>query len=115
MADKSEQYAAYRSMRQAYERGEFKFGDTCTRCGVSRKSSHYRCVLHEHHEDYSKPLETITLCSTCHVDLHQQRRAEAEITPADADVFDMDGYKAYLRDEKGYRRRLRYEKEDHHE
>lgn len=37
--------------------------DNCERCDADTD-------LHMHHEDYSKPLEVITLCRTCHETAH---------------------------------------------
>jgi hypothetical protein len=40
----------------------------CQGCGNDSK-------LHGHHEDYSRPLDVIWLCSACHRSLHSQRAA----------------------------------------
>ena len=36
----------------------------CSRCGAIK--------THAHHEDYSKPLEVIWLCSRCHTQRHKE-------------------------------------------
>lgn len=41
----------------------------CQNCG--------RPDSHAHHEDYSKPLDVMWLCSTCHGALHAQKRRAA--------------------------------------
>lgn len=41
-----------------------KLKDNCEECGKSKKK------LHRHHEDYSKPLEIIVLCPSCHKKKH---------------------------------------------
>ena len=40
---------------------------TCTKCGCSPKKRN----LHAHHEDYTKPVDVIWLCSQCHSDRHK--------------------------------------------
>lgn len=40
-------------------------GDKCEECGVTEK-------LHGHHPDYSKPLEIVTLCDSCHKAEHRR-------------------------------------------
>jgi hypothetical protein len=42
----------------------------CERCGKVDGS-------HAHHEDYSKPLNVVWLCSICHAARHKEMRAEA--------------------------------------
>jgi hypothetical protein len=39
----------------------------CMNCGAEDK-------LEEHHPDYSKPLETFTLCQKCHKKIHRELR-----------------------------------------
>ncbi len=38
----------------------------CTKCGNPKS--------HGHHEDYSKPLEVVWLCASCHMRMHEARR-----------------------------------------
>ncbi len=42
--------------------------DICSDCGA------VDVVIHGHHEDYSKPLEVIWLCVSCHMKLHERKR-----------------------------------------
>lgn len=41
-------------------------GDKCEICGATEG-------LEKHHPDYSKPLEVITLCRSCHMKLHMAK------------------------------------------
>jgi hypothetical protein len=43
---------------------KLKTGSRCEYCGDTNN-------LHKHHEDYTKPLEVVTLCNECHYKLHQ--------------------------------------------
>jgi recombinational DNA repair protein (RecF pathway) len=94
-----EQRAAYREVALAKQEGRWHPGTQCVRCGSTR-------YLHEHHEDYTKPLDTVCLCSTCHVRLHVEGKAEAKIAFANPDHVDLDSYRAYLLDQKAHERRI---------
>lgn len=41
----------------------------CSKCGVL-------CHTEAHHEDYSKPLEIVWLCDSCHKTRHKEKRSE---------------------------------------
>lgn len=41
----------------------------CSKCGGNQEK------IHGHHFDYSKPLEVVWLCTTCHVNLHNELRS----------------------------------------
>ena len=43
---------------------------TCEDCGKQN------CKLHMHHEDYSKPLDVVFLCTTCHGKRHWKDRVK---------------------------------------
>lgn len=57
---------ARRRLNDAIRKGRIKKPICCEHCGLMEK-------LHGHHEDYSKPLEVIWLCPTCHSKLHFER------------------------------------------
>jgi hypothetical protein len=49
----------------AYRHKEEIAKDSCENCGSSEN-------LHMHHHDYSKPLEVVTICVTCHEAVHHK-------------------------------------------
>lgn len=53
----------------------------CEKCGAVGK-------LEKHHADYSKPLEVITLCKTCHMQLHRELRSQGVDLTVPAKVFE---------------------------
>jgi len=69
--------------KQYYEENKFK-SEAKTKAGIYNKKhrikKHYckhcgileskKIKLYMHHPDYSKPIEVITLCASCHVKLH---------------------------------------------
>lgn len=57
----------------------------CSCCNLEKE-------VQAHHEDYEKPLEIIWLCSTCHSNLHKQKRIK--------NGFQYKPVKQYIR--KGY-------------
>lgn len=57
----------------AVETGKLIRPESCSECKKI-------CTPHAHHEDYSKPLEVIWLCSTCHFYLHHKHKHHAERT-----------------------------------
>ena len=54
----------------AIERGEITKPKVCSKCGNGG-------LIDGHHEDYSKPLDVVWLCKSCHISLHRGRRAKA--------------------------------------
>ncbi len=65
---------ARRRLGKALKKGKIQ-KQPCA-CGNTR--------VHGHHEDYSKPLDVIWLCASCHQKLHYQKRTAA--------AFDLDAY-----------------------
>lgn len=61
-------YAAHIAVGNALKRGDLK-ACPCERCG-------YAVGVHAHHEDYSKPLDVIWLCRSCHGARHREINAE---------------------------------------
>lgn len=61
--------AAHRALRRAIRRGDVSPSSACEHCGIARKR------IEGHHEDYSKPLDVIWLCSSCHKSVHRAKRA----------------------------------------
>lgn len=51
-------------LNEYLQRGKVK-KTSCQHCGDSN--------VEAHHEDYSKPLDVIWLCRSCHLELHKQR------------------------------------------
>lgn len=66
-----EKISAQRKVRSAIKSGKLKRPLHCEICKIE---SH----VHGHHEDYSKPLEVIWMCSKCHLYHHQKYRFHAE-------------------------------------
>lgn len=62
--DAPETYRAHTMVANAVRTGELEKPDRCSHCH-SKESR-----IEGHHEDYSKPLEVIWLCSPCHKQLH---------------------------------------------
>ena len=60
-----EKHAAHSAVYRALKRGEL-IKKTCRQCGS--------VFVESHHEDYSKPLEVIWLCSKHHKMIHKERR-----------------------------------------
>lgn len=62
--------------QKAIRSGILKRPSTCPECNTAKFQ------IHAHHEDYSKPLEILWLCASCHTTLHAKRRAAAKRVPA---------------------------------
>lgn len=58
-----EKYAAHEAVTIAVASGKLVKPDTCSSCGNFAR-------VQGHHEDYSKPLDVVWLCSTCHAKRH---------------------------------------------
>jgi len=63
-----EKYKANSSVGNAVRDRRLFKPDIYSMCGMKPTR------LHGHHEDYSKPLEVIWVCSICHKKLHSKRR-----------------------------------------
>jgi hypothetical protein len=46
---------------------------TCAHCGRNKYNTPH-LHMHYHHEDYTKPLEVIPLCVSCHAKVHAKER-----------------------------------------
>lgn len=66
-----EKINAQRKVRRAIKSGKLIRSHFCQICKKEAKT-------HGHHEDYSKPLEVIWMCSVCHLYHHQKYRMHAE-------------------------------------
>jgi len=53
----------------------------CAYCGVSGENDGKRRRFHYHHVDYSRPLDVVPLCSTCHRRVHSGRYDAGLLTP----------------------------------
>ena len=62
---RTEHSAARNLLNAAVRRGDIVRDSVCRRCGAETK-------LQGHHEDYSKPLEVVWLCSECHGKAHRK-------------------------------------------
>lgn len=58
---------ARRILRNAIMAGRITKPDYCVVCGCKRSARQ----LHGHHTDYSKPLDVLWVCSTCHGKFHR--------------------------------------------
>jgi len=62
--------AAHATLERAITTRKIKKPNRCSSCGGKRVSTE----IHGHHEDYSKPLDVMWLCTACHASLHQEKR-----------------------------------------
>lgn len=85
-------YQAQRLVYRAIETGALVRPATCARCPAPKP--------HAHHEDYSKPLDVVWLCSKCHAARHAEMRA------SDPDVIAHRAVLKQRRDERANARRL---------
>ena len=69
----SPQNIARQSVHWSVKFGILKKPDSCSKCGDTRR-------IEGHHEDYSKPLEVIWLCSFCHRKLHRIKDSPSAVS-----------------------------------
>jgi hypothetical protein len=65
---------AHSKVSNSLRAGKIERPSECSSCGDTGK-------IHGHHDDYSKPLEVIWLCPSCHRERHRQIGFNYEITP----------------------------------
>lgn len=68
-------------MARAIGRGELALPDACESCGRKerereRETQWVHRTIHYHHWDYSKPLDVIPLCRSCHWRVHNGKIPE---------------------------------------
>jgi len=62
-----ERYKARNQIQIGLTNGSIKKPDSCSLCGIE-------CPVHGHHEDYSKPLEVMWVCASCHGTIHSEAK-----------------------------------------
>jgi hypothetical protein len=60
-----DKYIAHIAVNNAVRDGVLTKPQTCSKCGKGN------CRIEGHHNDYSKPLEVLWLCNSCHKSLHK--------------------------------------------
>lgn len=68
-ATNPDKYAAHRAVQNALRTGRIFKPSACVHCAAT-------CILEAHHPDYSKPLEVLWLCRSCHRAVHNAERKE---------------------------------------
>lgn len=61
-----EKCRAQDAVKVALRANQLNKADTCSKCGSSRN-------IQAHHEDYTKPLDIVWLCASCHKQLHMSK------------------------------------------
>lgn len=69
---------ARRLLKKAVESGNKDKPNVCTCCGFKTDN---KSLIHGHHIDYSKPLDVIWLCRSCHIKLHKNKETPLIIPP----------------------------------
>lgn len=62
-----ERRRAHNATNNAVRDGRLVKSDACERCGGKSR-------LHGHHDDYSRPLNVVWLCTRCHREVHASER-----------------------------------------
>lgn len=69
-----EKSRASQLVNQAIKKGELIRPLSCDQCGVIPQSMRGgRSGIQAHHEDYSRPLDVMWLCHSCHISVHRAR------------------------------------------
>jgi hypothetical protein len=69
-ASDKEKHKARVAVRNAIRNGRLVKATECSECGSDQ-------LIEAHHEDYSKPLDVVWLCSTCHGRKHSGAESES--------------------------------------
>lgn len=69
-----EKRAAHIAVGNAVRSGKLTKPSTCSKCGESAAK------IHGHHNDYSKPLEVVWLCPSCHAEVHRRKAIKKDET-----------------------------------
>ena len=64
---------AHQKVARALRSGALVKGTRCEDCSVTEALG---ATLLAHHEDYSRPLEVVWLCRSCHFKRHEEREPE---------------------------------------
>ena len=62
-----EKMVAHNKVNEALRTGKLERPTECSIC-------HIKCIPQGHHSDYSKPLDVIWVCSSCHSKIHKEMR-----------------------------------------
>ena len=95
-----EKVKAYSIVNEAVRTGKLINPRRCSICNVEKED------VEAHHEDYSKPLDVIWLCTACHSKIHKQKRVENGFRYKPKKQYVRKGYnnvgksKAYKKDER---------------
>lgn len=78
--DHPQKASAHSKIAYAVRSGSVSRPDTCEKC------SSYHSNIHAHHDDYSKPLEVIWLCTACHGSEHKMLNALKRSTKRETEL-----------------------------
>ena len=81
MVTKTTRQLARRKVLNARQRGELVPPDACSKCGEQPEHAY---LMEAHHEDYSKPLDVVWLCLSCHRKHHSSKGPDAQTARARA-------------------------------